>query len=404
MRRSIWTAPTLRARPVGRVFSPLDERLELLSCGYSPVLVEAMVRLGARLPFAVVASEMALLFGVCVSADTVRRLTEEAGAQLVAIEQEELERLEREAPEDPVGPAVQQVSADGCMLSLTNGRWTEVRTMAIGTVNREGREIRVGDLTYFSRHGSADQFIRLATLPTYERGTRRAGTVAAVMDGAPWLQEVIDEQCPHAVRILDFPHAVGYLHAAAHAAWGDESRDAEIWLDQWVPRFKTGDPEDVLAALRALPTPTSEAATVKGTASRYLGQRTEQIRYAHFQEQGLPIGSGIVESAGKLVVEARLKGTGMHWAPQHLNPLLALRSRLCSEQWGQIWPVLHQQWRQQMRTRQRQQRRARQARKRANQPAPAASPPIKSPQPKCIIDGRPTADHPWKDHRGIFAA
>ncbi|GAC1639869.1 MAG: hypothetical protein NVS4B2_29360 [Chloroflexota bacterium] len=364
-----------------------------------------MVRLGARLPFAVVAEEMGRLFGVAVSPDTVRRLTEEAGAVLAGIEERELERLEHDAPDEPVGPAVQQVSADGCLVSLTTGRWTEVRTLAIGTVDQETGEPSVHDITYFSRQGSADAFIRHATLPTAERGTRQAGTVAAVMDGATWLQELIDEQCPAAVRILDFPHAVGYLHTAAHAAYGAESQEAEQWLDTWVPRVKTEEPEVILTALRALPTPTQEAATAKGTAIRYLGSRREQIRYAAFRKQGLPIGSGMVESAGKLVVEARMKGSGMHWAPRHLTPLLALRSRLCSGQWDEVWPRIHQTWRRELRQRQRDLRRGRTAARAAQQPSP---PPRHIPQveppAKTVIDGRPTVDHPWKGHPGIFAA
>jgi hypothetical protein len=398
------SATTWSAPPVGRGFFPLDDRLGLLSCGYSPVLVEAMVRLGARLPFAQVAEEMARLFGVSVSPDTVRRLTEEAGAVLVAIEQRDLERLEHDAPEERAGPAMQQVSADGCMLSLTDGRWTEIRTIAIGTIGQQDGDPTVTDLTYCSRAGSVETFIRHATVPTSERGTRRAGTVAAVMDGAPWLQELISEQCPNAVRILDFPHAVSYLHQAAHAAFGPDSQDAGRWLDTWVPAFKTGEPEAVLTALRALPTPTPEAAMAKGTAIRYLGSRKDQIRYATFREQGLPIGSGIVESAGKLVVEARLKGSGMHWARANLNPLLALRSRLCSGQWDQTWPLIHQQWRQHTRHRQRERRRVRQARHVVEQLPPVASPPAKPPQPKLVVDGRPTPDHPWRGHPGIFAA
>lgn len=390
---------------MARGFSPLDEQLGLLSCGYSPVLVEAMVRLGARLPFAVVAEEMGRLFGVSVSPDTVRRLTEEAGAVLTEIEQEALERLEHDAPEELAGPARQQVSADGCMLSLTDGRWTEVRTIAIGQITAQDGESAVQDITYFSRHGSADAFIRAATLPTHERGTRRAGTVAAVMDGASWLQELISEQCPDAVRILDFPHAVGYLHRAAHAAYGAESQEAAQWLDDWVPRFKTEEPEVILLALRALPTPTPEAAIAKGTALRYLGSRKEQIRYAEFREQGLPIGSGMVESAGKLVVEARLKGSGMHWAPRHLTPLLALRSRLCSGQWDEVWPRIHQHWRDAIRRQQRTLRRQRQAARAAQQPSPPPPEiPHGEPAAKTVIDGHPTPDHPWYGHPDIFAA
>ena len=47
------------------------------------------------------------------------------------------------------------------------------------------------------------------------------------------------------------------------------------------------------------------------------------------------MGSGCVESANKGVVEAQLKGAGMHWARGNLNPLLALRTLLANERWAQ---------------------------------------------------------------------
>jgi hypothetical protein len=390
---------------VGRVFFPLDEQLGLLPTAYSPFLVEAMVRLGARLPFAQVADEMRLLFGVCVSADTVRRLTEQAGALQAGIEERALEQLEHQAPAEPEGPAVQQVSADGVMVQLVDGKWTEVRTIAIGTVEDRKGEPHVTELSYFSRRCSADQFIRQATLPTYERGTRRAGTVVAVMDGASWLQELIDEQCPGAVRIVDFPHAVSYLSAAAQAAFGAGGREASAWLDEWASKLKTEEPADVLAAIRKLPVP--DAATAKGTAVRYLSSRLEQIRYAAFQERGLPIGSGIVESAGKLVVEARLKGSGMRWSREHLNPVLALRGRLCSGQWEQIWPGIRRAWLAETIQRQeegRRRRRLQRAAERAARSSPPAAPSPKQERTKTVIGGRPTDAHPWKQHRACSAA
>jgi hypothetical protein len=392
---------------VGRVFFPLDEQLGLLPSGYSPFLVETMVRLGARLPFGQVADEMRMLFRVSVSADTVRRLTEQAGMLQVAMEERHLEQLEQEAPDEPEGPDVQQLSADGVMVHLVNGKWTEVRTTAIGSVDDHNGGPHVGDLSYFSRRCSADEFIRQATLPTYERGTRRAGTVIAVMDGASWLQELISEQCPEAVRIIDFPHAVGYLTAAAQAALGAESPEAKAWLDEWVPKLKTREPDEVLAALGALPALTEEAVTEKRPALRYLGQRREQIRYAAFQKQGYPIGSGIVESGGKLVVQARLAGSGMRWKDRNISPLVALRGRLCSGQWERIWPRIRQEWLAQT-VQQREEGRSRRRLKRvAKQAARSSPPPAPSPtreQVRSVIDGKPTAAHPWKKYRACSAA
>jgi hypothetical protein len=370
-----------------------------------------MVRLGARLPFGQVADEMRLLFGVSVSADTVRRLTERAGRLQVAIEGRQLQQLERQAPEEPEGPAVQQVSADGVMVHLVSGKWTEVRTTAIGEVAERGGEPHGRDSAYFSRRCSADEFIRQATLPTYERGTRRAGAVVAVMAprGYPanWLQELIDEQCPHAVRIIDFPHVVGYLADAAHAALGKDTPKAKAWLDEWVPKLKTREPEEVLAALRALPVSTPEAGKEKRKALRYLGSRREQIRYAAFQQQSYPIGSGIVESGGKLVVQARLKASGMRWRETNISPLVALRGRLCSGQWEQIWPTIRQEWVAETIRRREEGRRKRRLKRAAEQAArssPSPAPAPKKEHSKGVVDGRPTAAHPWKKYRACSAA
>jgi hypothetical protein len=49
------------------------------------------------------------------------------------------------------------------------------------------------------------------------------------------------------------------------------------------------------------------------------------------------MGSGAVESGNKLVVEARLKGAGMHWAREHVNPMLGLRNAVCSDRWDEAW-------------------------------------------------------------------
>jgi hypothetical protein len=45
-----------------------------------------------------------------------------------------------------------------------------------------------------------------------------------------------------------------------------------------------------------------------------LEKRVAQIQYAAFAAQSYLLGRGSVESANKLVVEARLKGAGMRWA------------------------------------------------------------------------------------------
>ena len=61
------------------------------------------------------------------------------------------------------------------------------------------------------------------------------------------------------------------------------------------------------------------------------------MQYPTFLAAGWPIGDGAVESGNKLVVEARLKGSGMHWAWPHVDPMLALRNIVCNDRWDEDW-------------------------------------------------------------------
>ena len=60
-----------------------------------------------------------------------------------------------------------------------------------------------------------------------------------------------------------------------------------------------------------------------------------------------------MESANKLVVEARLKGAGMRWRRQNVNPMLVLRNAVCNREWKQTWATAVAQ-RQALRTQRRQ--------------------------------------------------
>jgi len=63
----------------------------------------------------------------------------------------------------------------------------------------------------------------------------------------------------------------------------------------------------------------------------------ELMDYPTYRASGWLIGSGSVESSHKLVIQTRLKGPGMHWKPEHVNPMFALRLELLNERWEEAW-------------------------------------------------------------------
>lgn len=387
----------------------------------SPTLLAGLVRLGTALPFAQAAEALAFFWQVQVSTSTATRQTKAAGAAWEALQTAAMALLEQHpaTPAPAPGPAVQQVSVDGAMVPLVGGTWAEAKTLAIGTVSEPapGPAATAGTpktstWSYFSRMTDAPTFTRLALVEIHERGVATAGTVCAVADGAGWNQGFVDYHRPDAVRILDCPHAVEHLNTAVQATFGRESLCGQAWLADLRADLRYGAPAAALATLCWLPVcqaPDPKAAAAARDATiHYLASRWAQIQYADFVAQGYPIGSGSVESANKLVVEARLKGSGMRWAPASVNPMLALRTVQCNERWPSVWPAIMGQ------------RRA-VCRRQPLRPVPTVAvsvgtapadlptcktttspavvpPPAPPPAaaPPRMVQGRPTAAHPWK--------
>jgi hypothetical protein len=393
----------------------------------TPTIQEAVTRLADRLPFSQAVDELQMSWHVDVSPATVRRQAETAGAAYVALQTADVERLERDTPPSPLGPDLQQLSVDGAMVPLLHKQWGEMRTMAIGDVGKpvlkDGEmQVHTGHVSYFSRLCDAQTFTRLATVETHRRGTETAKAVCAVVDGATWEQDFIDTHRPDAVRILDFSHAAEYVSAVGHLVYGEETASFTQWFASARHELKHGEPETVIAGLQGLRDAMTEvsaagdaARATMDTSITYLQKRTGQMRYAHFVAQGYPIGSGMVESAHTVVIEARLKGAGMHWAPTHANEMGALRAMLCSERWGDEWPRLCDRLRLQVREKQREARRQRLAaaakspdKETSSEPASQiAQPSTRRPdsralakqivaEKKAVVQTRPAANHPWR--------
>jgi hypothetical protein len=104
------------------------------------------------------------------------------------------------------------------------------------------------------------------------------------------------------------------------------------------------DRKKLLLEFQSLQQQYPESQAISGNLA-YLEKRKEQMQSPRFQAQGWPIGSE--------VVEARLKGSGMHWAERYVNSMLALRNLIGSDRWKEEWPKIEARLRQQTRQRRR---------------------------------------------------
>jgi hypothetical protein len=166
-----------------------------------------------------------------------------------------------------------------------------------------------------------------------------------VSDGAPdlvtWLKKHTEEQ------VLDYYHAAGYLDLAAPAFYL-KPEEAAAWAA--VARqdlLETpGAASKLLAemvARREGPGPRLSRAAGAGLdkAIGYIEPRLERMDYAKLRGQGIPIGSGVTESACKLIIKHRMCGPGMRWGHRAADHVLALRRLLHSDgMWRVLWSKL----------------------------------------------------------------
>src|SRR5437764_6236318 len=288
------------------------------------------------MPYAQAQELLSDLVGIQVSKATARRATLDTGEAALALDEAEVERLKQEVPQAPEGADKQQLSADGAMVHLVGGEWVEVKTLIMGEVTcKKQGEVRTQQISTFSRLFDAEHFTQASLVETHRRGLEGAAAVCAVQDGAEWLQGLVDYHRADAVRILDFAHAAQYINEIGQAVQAAGGRLPTTWFEGVLHRLKHQGPERVLKHLAWLaarfPSP-----VIKEKLA-YLQKREAHMQYPTYQAAGWPIGSGSVESANKLVVEARLKGAGMRWGRHNVNPMLVLRNAVCNREWKQSW-------------------------------------------------------------------
>jgi hypothetical protein len=333
---------------IGQV-APLDTELGLKpNQRVSDGLMRAACALAVFVPFGTAAVLLALLTGVVMSPESIWNWVQLVGAEakarlerqlkaLVAGELPEVEEIETEVAQLPL-----LIGADGVMVPFRpdggqpKGRtvWREVK---VGILARLGQRMtKTGKpVTQRMRRrlvavlGDIDALQPRLWLESVRQGILTAKTVVWLSDGGRGFWRLFHD-CfeEHAQGILDFYHAAQNLWKGAKAWLDGRTQRARQWFVLARRKLRRGKADEILAdikaalALEGLPDSARKTLT---NLYNYLDTHRDHIDYARFKELGLPIGSGLVESACKWLIQQRFKGVGMRWSEDGFNHLLYLR-------------------------------------------------------------------------------
>jgi len=139
-------------------------------------------------------------------------------------------------------------------------------------------------------------------------------------------------------RIIDFYHAKEHVAALCQALF-TKPHEVARHRERWWDLLAEGTIEEILAQAHAC-LPQSPDANKDATRELdYLDKNKKYMRYASFKEEGLFIGSGVIEAACKNLVGKRLKQSGMEWTVRGANAIVSLRCATLSYRFNDYWEV-----------------------------------------------------------------
>ena len=333
-----------RAIGGGNGWTPADAQIGTWE-SYTPALARIASRLAATMPFAPAADLLALTTGATLDARQFQRFVVASAPTLAAW-------LNRQRP-TAEAPGTLYISYDGTGVPMrkeclaghqgkTPGEPAKTREMRLAsvftqsTLDERGHAIRDPNATtYVADLASVEQFGPQVRAEAERRGLALARRVVILTDGAAWCETVADNHFPRATRILDFYHAAEHVHRLAKALHGN-APDLPERSAAWRHDLLAGKAADIVdaAANRRDQACDREALDVE---LGYLQNNLKRMHYDRYRNDGLFIGSGVIEAGCKTVVGQRTKLSGMHWGETGLLAVLAFRCALLSDRLHRFW-------------------------------------------------------------------
>ena len=340
----------------GEYAIPKDEMLNVSGTKFTQVVKRVTSQIAASDSFRDTSANLKYLCGIDVSAKEAERIAEDAGAEIIAAKQNEIEySLTELNPTEPETPAnIMYIEYDGTGVPIRkqelagvkgkqldgSARSREMKTGCIFTqsgLNDEGKPVRDADsTTYFSQIGQLEDFGKLLYSEAVKRGVDYAGQVVVIGDGAKWIWGLASDNFPNATQIIDLYHAKEHVFDVLRTVISNE---AELCAQKrnLYKKLENGDIDGLVKCFSEFPINTEEQAEKIRIESNYFMQNKERMQYQDFSKKGFFVGSGVIEAACKNVVGKRLKQSGMMWSVAGANKIAALR---CAVMSGEFEPKL----------------------------------------------------------------
>ena len=212
--------------------------------------------------------------------------------------------------------------------------WSEPRLLTISQFDEDGKKIKSVSPIIDGSCGSQDDFFDLLKEYLLWINLDEASEIIFCADGGKGIWPGIDKLIcelglSDARKILDYTHAkqnidiVKKIISDALKLSDRKSRKLSKQVRELLWNGRINRIADLVKEKLARKRKALKAALKK--VNEYFGDHSK-FQYRTFRENGLPTGSGTVESAIRRVINLRIKGAGLFWKREHAENIIFLRS------------------------------------------------------------------------------
>jgi hypothetical protein len=231
------------------------------------------------------------------------------------------------------------ISLDGTCVLMREDGWRQAMVGSISFYDAQGERLNsiyVAESPEYGKEGFYAKFQKeILQIKQRYKGTKFIGVTDGASDNWSFLQAFVDEQ------VLDFFHVSEYLAKVSKAAHKNKLT-ASQWLEKSCHRLKYEKNgakillDEMQAFVKKKISDEKKREILK--AITYFINHLHQMDYVLYISQKIPIGSGVIEAACKVIIKQRMCSSGMKWTDKGAKTVLLLRCfNETDGKWLQFW-------------------------------------------------------------------
>ena len=315
-----------------------------------PELAFRAVQLAAIAPSFAIASQLLKQEGIDLSANKIRALVSTVGNVNLS------DRVNLLLDDDAPSPLENQrvlMSVDGGRLrqrktkrgpipkgNKQNGfhtEWIEPKLFAIYVIDEEGNLVKEISPFIDGTTGKLNDFLELFEHYLVRLRIEKASEVLLAGDGAPWIWERLPKliretggESLQITEIIDWTHAEQNLRQAL--ATLPKKKAEQVKFKDFKDLLFAGDISKIVSEVKVRFKMRASSKIMKKLKSYFISN-VNRMQYQNNLIMKLPIGSGVIESAIRRVINLRLKSPGSFWKLDFAEKMIYLRSQILYGRW-----------------------------------------------------------------------